>query len=278
MLPTALGFALGAPTGVPCPPSADGTRCDGKDLRPYLGAPAPSNSSAPLRHSLCGHHTKHPTAPTKLRYLLTRPGSVGRCTNLDAPTCGTDQDCGPGLACLGGHCAATLESSCSGTASCPSGALCLGGRCRIAPSCIDDGTCAALFPGQNYACAEKETRWCRNAPGVRCSTRDDCPACPAGPGATAAPCNRLCEARQLKLYVEEPTLELTDLFLDPDENGLHAGVEGIGTVSYDLSRPGGAYADTTSRLSCCVRDWWPEAASTPSVCTGSCPADFVCNE
>jgi len=103
-------------------------------------------------------------------------------------------------------------------------------------------------------------------------------ACPAGPGATAAPCSRLCEARQLKLYVEEPTLELTDLFLDPDEHGLHAGTEGAGTVSYDLSRPGGAYADTMSRLSCCVRDWWPDATTAASVCTGSCPADFVCNE
>jgi len=278
VLPTALGFALGSPTAEACPLSADGTRCDGKDLRPYLGAPAPGDSSAPLRHSLCGHHTKRPTAPTKLRYLLTRPGSVGRCTDLDAPACDTDQDCGSGITCLGGHCAATLESACSSTASCPSGALCLGGRCRIAPSCIDDGTCVALFPGRHSACAEKETKWCRNAPGVRCNTRDDCPVCPAGPGATAAPCSRLCEARQLKLYVEEPTLELTDLFLDPDEHGLHAGTEGAGTVSYDLSRPGGAYADTMSRLSCCVRDWWPDATTAASVCTGSCPADFACNE
>src|SRR5262249_53269324 len=136
VLPTALGFALGSPTGEPSPLSADGTRCDGKDLRPPLGAPAPGDARTPLRHSLCGHHTKRPTAPTKLRYLLTRPGSVGRCTDLDAPACDTDQDCGPGITCLGGHCAATLESPCSGTASCPSGALCLGGRCRVAPSRI----------------------------------------------------------------------------------------------------------------------------------------------
>ena len=84
------------------------------------------------------------------------------------------------------------------------------------------GTCAALFPGKHYACAEKATKWCRN--------------------------------------------------------GLHAGTEGAGTVSYDLSRPGGAYADIMSRLSCCVRDWWPDATTAASVCTGSCPADFACNE
>jgi len=42
--------------------------------------------------------------------------------------------------------------------------------------------------------------------------------------------------------------------------------------------PGGAYADIMSHLSCCVRDWWPDATSAASVCAGSCPADFVCNE
>src|SRR5262249_60669378 len=117
-----------------------------------------------------------------------------------------------------------LASACAAPARGPGGALCLGGRCRIAPSCIDDGTCAALFPGKHYACAEKETKWCRNAPGVRCSTRDDCPACPAGPGATAAPCNRLCEARPPKLYLWKPTLQLTDPFLHPDHHCLPAAL------------------------------------------------------
>jgi hypothetical protein len=279
VLPTALGLALGTSGSEPCPASADGTRCDGKDLRPYLATSSPEGAfTAPLRHALCGHHTKRPTAPTKLRYLLTRPGSVGRCTNLDAPACASDDDCGIGVTCLGGHCAASLEPPCSGAGSCPSGALCLGGRCRMAPSCIDDGTCAALFFAKHYACVEKETRWCRNAPGVRCDTRDDCPVCPTGPSGTAAPCSRLCEARQLKVYVDEPTLEMTDLFLDPDERGLHAGGEGIGTVAYDLSRPDGIYVDTMARLSCCVDDWWPEAKQPDSLCTGSCPADFVCNQ
>jgi len=102
-------------------------------------------------------------------------------------------------------------------------------------------------------------------------------ACPAGPGATAAPCSRLCEARQLKLYVEEPTLELTDLFLDPDEHGLHGGIEAEGTIAHDLSKSTGGYASTMSRLECCVDAWWP-AGAIGSTCSGSCPADFVCNE
>ena len=93
---------------------------------------------------------------------------------------------------------------------------------------------------------------------MRCSTNADCPACPAGPGATPPPCSRLCEARELKLYVEAPTLELTDLFLDPDEHGLHAGLEGAGTVARDLSAPGAAMPSTMSRLECCVDDWWPD--------------------
>jgi hypothetical protein len=33
-----------------------------------------------------------------------------------------------------------------------------------------------------------------------------------------------------------------------------------------------------ARLSCCVDDWWPEAKQPDSLCTGGCPADFVCNE
>ena len=65
----------------------------------------------------------------------------------------------------------------------------------------------------------KDQRWCRNAPGTTCSEHADCPACPAGTPA----CGRLCEARQLKFYVNpgggHPAM--TDLFLDPDERGLH---------------------------------------------------------
>jgi hypothetical protein len=104
-----------------------------------------------------------------------------------------------------------------------------------------------------------------------------CPSCPGGPGPTPAPCRRLCEARQLKLYISAPTLELTDLFLDPDEHGLRGGISGEGTIARDLSRPGGPYASTMSRLECCVDAWWPQGASG-STCSGGCPADFTCNQ
>src|SRR5262249_45759288 len=95
VLPTALGYALDTTGSQSCPVSG-ATSCDGKDLRPYVfPASTGGGPSAPLRHSLCGHHTQRPTAPTTQRYLLTRPGSVGRCTDLAAPSCNADADCGP---------------------------------------------------------------------------------------------------------------------------------------------------------------------------------------
>lgn len=59
VLPTALGYALDATGSQSCPISTDGTSCDGKDLRPYVfPASTGGGPSAPLRHSLCGHHTQ----------------------------------------------------------------------------------------------------------------------------------------------------------------------------------------------------------------------------
>src|SRR5262249_61460500 len=60
LLPTILGFALGTPGPQACPPSRDGTPCDGRDLRPFLrpaGAvqsplSADALSQPPLRHAL----------------------------------------------------------------------------------------------------------------------------------------------------------------------------------------------------------------------------------
>jgi hypothetical protein len=278
VLPTALGYAIGATGAQSCPQSADGTACDGKDLRPYVfPASASSPPASPLRHSLCGHHTQRPTAPTTQRYLLTRPGSVGRCTDLDAPSCTSDGQCGLNATCLGGHCVSGAETVCSSSSQCRQGAVCLGGRCRGGPSCVDDATCASLFPIGHSACVESGAKWCGNAPSVRCATDADCPACAGGPGPTPAPCRRLCEARQLKLYISAPKLELTDLFLDPDEHGLHGGLEVEGTIAFDLSRPNGPYTSTMRRLECCVDAWWPQGASG-STCSGGCPADFSCNQ
>ena len=90
---------------------------------------------------------------------------------------------------------ASAEPTCSSNAACPAGAACFGRRCRVGPSCTDDADCAALFPGDSSACVEKATRWCRNDPSVRRTTRNDCPPCPDG-GA----CRRLCEPRRLKFY------------------------------------------------------------------------------
>ena len=103
---TAVGYALNSAPGTQlCPMAPDGTRCDGKDLRSHL-LTAPGGPSAPesLRRALCGHDTQRSTGPDNLRYLLTREGSVGRCTLLSAPACSSDAQCPGGRVCLGGHC------------------------------------------------------------------------------------------------------------------------------------------------------------------------------
>jgi hypothetical protein len=126
--------------------------------------------------------------------------------------------------------------------------------------------------GPGSTCVERETRWCRNAPHVRCSAHADCPACPPG----SAACGRLCEARQLKAYVtpagEKP--QLADLFLDPDESGLHG--RSTGTMVPDLSAANGPYAATMARMNCCIDAWWPEGASGGTACSGGCPAALSC--
>ncbi len=274
---TVVGYALdSAPGSQLCPMAPDGTRCDGKDLRPVLatapGGPAPASS---LRRAMCGHETRKALSASQTRYLLTGEGSVGRCTNLAAPACSSDAQCG-GDACIGGHCMPRNEPACSTTAQCPTGAVCLGNKCRVAPSCTDDGDCDALFPGQNYACADKAARWCRNDPSVRCTTRADCPACPDG-GA----CRRLCEPRRLKFYftpgVGDKSVELADLFLDPDEDGLHNNKIGSPKLLHQISRIAGPYGSAMRKANCCVDAWWPEPSFLGTNCAGGCPADLTCN-
>ncbi len=280
VLATAMGYALGTPGAQECPRSADGTQCDGRDLRPYVAQSGVPQAATPLRRALCGHKTQRPTAPTRLRYLLTRPGSVGRCVDLAAPACTTDAECGPAATCIGGHCLLTAEPACGTDAQCPAGAACLGGKCRMAPACLDDAACAQLFPQGDHACLEKDAKWCRNATGVRCDTRADCPACPAGPGVTPGPCGRVCQPRELKLYIAPAgsgaKAQLTDLFLDPDEQGLAANTPG--TLVTELSKPAGRYGNTIQRLNCCIDDWWPDGATDGTLCSGGCPDDFSCTE
>jgi len=283
LLPTILGLALGTRGLQSCPVSEDGTPCDGRDLRPYLRVFASLGdplSETPLRHSLCGHHTQRGTAPTRQRYLLTRPGSVGRCVDRSLPACTSTANCAAGQACIGGHCAATAATACATASQCPKGSACLGGLCRVGPPCVDDQTCAALFPGQQTACLEQRTKWCRNAPNVSCESADDCPACPAGPGPEAPPCSRLCEHRQLKLYLgtNSTNAEMVDLFLDPDERG-RQGTGDVGLFT-GMSSQSGPYGADLGRLSCCVDAWWPQGARGGTRCTPAyvCPADFTCNQ
>jgi hypothetical protein len=105
--------------------------------------------------------------------------------------------------------------------------------------------------------------------------------CPSVDG-SPVPCGRLCEARVLKFYATPgsvPGAELSDLFLDPDEHGLHRGMPG--SLIADLSDPQGAYASSMARMNCCIDDWWPEiVAQTGTLCTPglSCPADLTCNK
>jgi len=287
VLPTALGLALGHDDPQLCPASAyDGTRCDGHDLRPHLvTAPGGAAPAETLRHSLCGHQTKRGTAPMRNRYLLTRPGSVGRCTNLAAPACETAAECQANELCLGGHCMPEGGGACAASGDCPAGALCLAGRCESGPPCLETPGCDGHFPGGGYACVEEDALWCRNAPNVACATRDDCPACPTANG-HEVPCARVCEPRLLKLYVSpsasnggQATTQLVDLFLDPDETSLHAGLHSQGTLLGDMSRAGGPFEATARTLNCCVDDWWPEPGiESGTTCETSCPADLTCNE
>src|SRR5262249_25314900 len=275
---TIVGYALNSPPGSQlCPQAPDGSRCDGRDLRAVLatapGGPAPAAS---LRHAMCGHDTQRSTTPAPFRYRIPRQGSVGRCTNLAAPACSTDGNCGGGV-CIGGLWMPRNEPSCSTTAQCPSGAVCLGTKCRAAPSCIEDADCGQLFPGQNYACVEKDTRWCRNDPSVRCLTRSDCPACPGG-GA----CGRVCDPRRLKFYIApgvgEKTVELEAWFLNPDEDGLPQERAGPPKLFHEISTLGAPYGSITRKANCCVDAWWPDPAAIGTNCAGGCPADLTCNQ
>ena len=279
VLPTVLGFALDTPGRQACPYGSDGRPCDGRDLRPHL-ATAPGGPEPPemLRRSLCGHETLRPTAPSRFRYLLTRPGSVGRCAPVGGGACLVDGDCGSGQFCLGGYCTpAIAETPCSIDASCGPGGRCIANKCRVGMPCLSDDECVGLL-GPGHTCVAKAERWCRNAPNVACATNDDCPACPSANG-HPLPCGRLCEPRMLKLYLGGggPSIELTDLFLDPDERGLHRNQPGSLTTFLSTSP---AYAAARARMSCCLDAWWSPGPGAVTACGPgfSCPADLTCNE
>ena len=282
ILPTVLGFAVGTSGSQDCPMGPDGRTCDGKDLGGHL-LTTPGGPAAPetLRGALCGHQTKRTTTPTRNRFLLTRPGSVGRCTNASSQACTTAADCGGGQFCVGGFCAADAGATiCATNGQCPAGATCLGGKCRMAPACISDADCTALV-GPGHVCGGKAEKWCRNAPNVACGSSADCPVCPIA-GSSPVPCARLCEARSLKLYatpgLSTNNVQLTDMFVDPDEKDVFTG--NAAALVTQMSKLPGPYADSIRRMNCCIDDWWPEVvAETGTQCTSgySCPADLSCN-
>jgi sulfatase-like protein len=271
LLPSILGFALGTTPGTQaCPESDfDGTACDGRDFRAQLasnpGGPAPASL---LRRSLCGHETRRPVRPSRGRYLLTGPGTVGRCVAASAPACVLDVECGAGASCLGGHCAPHGGAACG---ACPSGTTCIGGRCQGAP-CTDDATCTKIL-GTPGLCVAKTTTWCANAPDVACTSASDCPACPSVNG-DDVPCRRLCQPHALKFYDSGTHIDMTDLFFDPDEEQVHEN----GPISSFFSNPSGPYGATLQHLECCIDDWWAGDGNPGSICQGGCPAELTCNQ
>ncbi|HEV7730531.1 MAG TPA: sulfatase-like hydrolase/transferase [Candidatus Binatia bacterium] len=282
VLPTLLGFALDAPEPIECPASEDGSRCDGRDLRKHLitnpGGPAPAEN---LRHALCGHHTQRATKPSRQRYMLTRPESVGRCVPAGAPSCASTTDCAQGSACIAGSCIVTSTGSCTTAAQCQSGAMCVAGKCRVAPTCLDDSTCADLLPDQDATCGAKGQGWCRNAPDQTCGASSDCPVCPTVNG-IEVPCGRVCAPRLLKLYLSTGGApELVDLSLDPDEVGRFTGPNDAAKITIQqMSSVTGPYGKTVRNMNCCIDDWWADGARGGTLCSGeaACPADLVCNK
>ena len=74
------------------------------------------------------------------------------------------------------------------------------------------------------------------------------------------------------------SVQLADLFLDPDERGLATGDQT--KLVTQLSSLTGPYAGAIRRLNCCIDAWWPEiVGESGTQCTlgYSCPADFSCD-
>jgi len=279
LLPTIVGLARGEQGRQSCPASDDGTLCDGRDLRAQLKGlsqvPAPA---ADLRHALCGHQTQRGTAPSRARYLLTRPDSVGRCVLPTAPACSSDAQCASGRSCVAGRCIVATVGGCGTVGGCQPGAACIGGKCQPAPVCLTDATCGRLLPGQGATCQAKGAKWCRNAPTRQCGTNADCPVCPSVNG-RQLPCGRVCEPHLLKMYVSSSGIDaqLEDLFADPDENERFSGKDNARLRQ--MSDPSGPYGDEVRQMACCIDDWWPAGARGGTLCgaADACPADLVCN-
>jgi hypothetical protein len=289
--------------------------CRGRDLRPFLfkddaSRPPPEN----LRPALCGHRTQKPDAATTDRYLLTRPGTVGRCVFGNPPSveppsaqllheCTDDAECQESAqgTCVGGSAPGT---SCAADPQCAGGVckivsgLCLGGYCQPNPPCVDDDVCTAL--GGGWRCALEEDRWCRvsrsdGAPPKLADVNTKCTPCSSSgdcgqygtctDGWCTNPTCPACVPQTLKLYVngasDTAKTVLTDLFLEPDEvsDGVLSKTSSS-PVARSISRNDSKYAGTISMLHQCINDWWGGRNGTqfarPAITTATCKQQFAC--
>ena len=130
----------------------------------------------------------------------------------------------------------------------------------------------APLPGQSYSCGEGDAL-SRNDPSVRCTTRDDCPSCPAG-GA----CARLCAPRRLNSSRRRARRRRDRRPVPRPRRGRAARRPDRVQAAEPDVRLNGPYGVTMRRANCCVDDWWPDPASISTLCSGGCPTDLTCNE
>jgi hypothetical protein len=221
----------------------------GHSLKPYADGTPPAT---PLRDAMCGHdHTASRAAEG--RYVVVRPGTVGRCAPTTGTACATDADCVPDV--------------------------CLLGTCGTGVQCLDDDDCP---PGEN--CGLRDQKWCRYgrnptetqvptpdlSPAVPCTSDADClPGC-----GSAEPLNCTCQYRSLKLYaLADGRRKLMDLFVDPDEGGLLPHERTFHTAGDLPIETGDPEEHLARRLGCCLDRWWLPAGVVPAE-----PAGPACGE
>jgi len=240
--PTVLDYA-----GRPIPP------LPGVSLKPYVDGTPPA---APFRNTVCGNQVRGATA-IHVRFIRTRPGTVGRCAPAAGGACTSDADC--------------------------AGGVCLLGACATGQLCLEDDDC----PG-GETCGARAQKWCRfghhpvneasvpppdQQPTVACDVDADCVA--GCPSADSIYCT--CEYRAVKLYVRaDASLKLMDVFVDPDERGLarYFGAPPPGDLSVG---PGAPAHHLAQRLGCCLDHWWvPPGQPGDPGCT-SCEPTYECH-
>jgi hypothetical protein len=324
LMPTIVGYAMGTDhqscpqTLIPNPNGGVYTTgyyesCDGLPLQRqlYTSSSSPPDTPDQLRGSLCAHQTVNEKKAEPVRYLVTRPGTVGRCYQTSAATCSTPADCsvqcvsgqcpGGGQCNTGADCVACIEGRCTtartnwsmaGDPNSPTYNPILAAREQVAPPCTVKADCDALLPTDSYDCGAKGRLWCRSNPNIDCTA--DSTVCSASCTA-GQPCDAVCESHVLKLYVgQDGKQALTDLLYDPDEVSPASGADkklgilgGLATNSVakamtiqgDGSHVTGGYQTLAQGLNCCLDNWWlPVVGTLSGVCSSSnhCPTGLSC--